>query len=86
MEGAKRLESAGGESFVGASAWEHLNNMAGPTMAKFLDLYVHTPMLAVMEDAPRSLPPLTIRMDSGNLAIDVGDESFKINRDHAASD
>lgn len=55
-------------------------------MAKFLDLYVHTPMLAVMEDAPRSLPPLTIRMDSGNLAIDVGDESFKINRDHAASD
>lgn len=75
------FEAAGGESFVGNSAWEHLNNMAGPTMAKFLDLYVHTPMLAVMEDTPQPLPPLTIRMDSGDLAIDVGDDSFKINRD-----
>ena len=75
------FEEAGGESFVGNSAWEHLNNMAGPTMAKFLDLYVHTPMSAVMEDTPQPLPPLTIRMDSGDLAIYVGDESFKINRD-----
>ena len=78
------FEAAGGESFVGNSAWEHLNNMAGSTMAKFLDLYVHTPMLAVMEDTPQPLPPLTIRMDSGDLAIDVGDESFKINRDNEA--
>ena len=80
------FEAADGESFVGDSAWEHLDSMAGSTMAKFLDLYVHTPMLAVMEDTPQSLPPLTIRMDSGDLAIDVGDETFRVSRDHEASD
>ena len=80
------FDAAGGESFVGPSAWEHLNCMAGPTMAKFLDIYVHTPMLAVMENMPPSLPPLTIRIDSGDLTIDVGNESFKISRDHEASD
>ena len=80
------FEAADGEFFVGDSAWEHLNNMAGSTMAKFLDLYVHTPLLAVMEDTPQDLPPLTIRMDSGDLAIDVGDETFRVSRDHEASD
>jgi len=80
----KAFEAAGGESFVGAPAWEHLHSMAGPIMARFLDLYVHTPMQAVMDAAPQSLPPLTIRMDSSNLAIKVGDDSFKISRDHAA--
>ena len=79
------FEAAGGESFVGDSAWEHLNSMAGSTMARFLDLYVHTPMLAVVEDMPQSLPPMTIRMDSGELAIDVGDETFRVSRDQQAS-
>lgn len=74
------FEAADGESFVGELAWEHLKSMAGSTMAKFLDLYVHTPMQAVMEDTPRELPPLTIRVDSGDLAIDVGDETFRVSR------
>lgn len=78
------FDAAGGESFVGDSAWEHLNSMAGSTMAKFLDNYVHAPMLAVMDSAPQSLPPLTIRMESGDLAIRVGGETFKISRDHEA--
>lgn len=80
------FEAADGESFVGEEAWEHLSSMAGSTMAKFLDLYVHTPMQAVMEDTPQELPPLTIRVDSGDLAIDVGDETFRVSRDHEGSD
>jgi len=75
------FQAADGESFVGESAWEHLNSLAGSTMAKFLDLYVHTPVQAVMEDTPQDLPPLTIRVDSGNLAIDVGDETFRVSRE-----
>lgn len=77
------FETAGGESFVGGAAWEHLDGMAGPVMAKFLERYVHKPLQAVMEAAPRLLPPLAIRMDSGDLIVDVGSESFRIARDHA---
>ena len=79
------FEAANGESFVGESAWEHLNRMAGSTMARFLDLYVHAPMQAVMEDTPLELPPLTIRVNSGDLAIDVGDETFIVSRDDEAT-
>ncbi len=49
-------------------------------MAKFLDRYVHAPMQAMMEDAPNSPPPLTMRIDSGDVSIDVGGESYRISR------
>ena len=84
VELCEAFKAAAGESFVGDAAWEHLNSLAGSTMARFLDLYVHTPMLAVMKDSPKSLPPLTIRVDSGDLAIDIGDETFKVSRDRKA--
>ena len=74
------FEAEGGESFVGTPAWEHLNGLAGPTMAKFLELYVHMPIQAVMDDFTLSLPPLTIQMEANEVAVKVGDESFAIRR------
>ena len=81
----REFEAEGGESFVGAPAWEHLNSMAGSTMSKFLELYVHVPMQAVMDDAPQALPPLTIRLQANDVAVNVGDESFTIGRDQEDS-
>ena len=74
------FEAQGGESFIGSHAWEHLNDLAGPTMGKFLDRYVHMPMRKVIENAAESLPPLTIRMEANNIAVNIGDESFTICR------
>ncbi len=80
------FESQAGESYVGVEAWDHLNSMAGRTMGKFLDLYVHRPIAAVMGDARQSLAPLTVRMDHNEITVDLGEESFKIHRRHEAVD
>ena len=69
-----------GESYAGAEAWGHLNSIAGPTMGKFLELYVHRPIESVMGEAEQPLPPLTVRMEVDDIAVEVGDDSFKINR------
>ena len=77
------FESQNGEVYVGKAAWEHLNDMAGPTMATFLRRYVHGPMRALLEGAPESLPPLTMHMDEDEIAVQVGEESFVVSREDA---
>jgi len=80
------FKSQAGESYVGVEAWAHLNSMAGPTMGKFLDIYVHRPIAAVMDGARQSLAPLTVRMGHNEITVDLGEESFKIHRSHEAED
>ena len=79
----KAFESQGGESFIGTPAWEHLNDMAGPTMATFLQTYVHAPLRALVANPAPRLPPLTLRMQAGEIAVHIGDDSFRIARDRA---
>ncbi len=79
------FEEQGGESFIGSHAWEHLNDLAGPTMGKFLKRYVHMPMRQVIENVMEPLPPLTIRMAANNIAVNIGDESFVICRSEDCS-
>ena len=84
-EMCEAFEAEGGEAFVGLLAWEHLNDLAGPTMAKFLDLYVHAPTQAVMENATLALPPLTVHVKENEIGVNVGAESFVIERDAKSS-
>lgn len=74
------IEAEGGEAFVGDSAWQHLSGLAGPTMAKFLKLYAHMPMQAMVGNTTRRLPSFTIRMATNDIAVSVGGESFRIGR------
>lgn len=76
----RAFEAKGGESFIGTPAWEHLNDLAGQTMGKFLESYVHVPMREVIDNAQQTLPSLTIRMEASNIAVNVGDESFTIGK------
>ena len=75
------FEVEDGESFVGDPAWEHLNEMAGETMAKFLDIYVHAPIQAVVDHSEQPLPPLTLQVEGKEVAVQVGDDWFAIPRD-----
>ena len=75
------FESEKGEVYVGEAAWKHLNKMAGPTMAAFLDRYVYSPTKTLLEEAPRSLPTLTLRMNAKGISVGIGKESFNIIRE-----
>lgn len=72
---------AGGEAYVGQHAWAHLEGLAGPTMAQFLDRYVHAPIQALFAEEPSQLPDLRLTMGPERLTVRVGDEEFSIGRE-----
>ena len=73
--------AAGGKVYVGAEAWTHLNELAGPTMSCFLEKYIHTPLDRLLREAPSTLPPFSARFDEqGNVVLAVGAEMITVAR------
>lgn len=77
---------AGGQAHIGRDAWAHLEALAGPTMARFLEKYVHDPLAALLHEEPAELPDLLLSMDPGRLTVGVGDVRFSIPRARHAGD
>lgn len=75
------FEREGGKSFIGEAAWSHLDELAGETMAKFLDQYIREPLnRLIAEETVQPLPELTARDHGGTLSIIIGDEELRIER------
>jgi len=74
------FEAENGEVYIGEAAWEHLNGMAGATMARFLERYVHRPLQSLLSDPLGELPDLRLSLQQQRIRIGVGDESFEISR------
>jgi len=70
----------GGEVYTGAKAWEHLDGLAGPTMARFLETYVRAPIEALLAEASDALPELSLAMKDGTIVVSVGGERLVIQR------
>lgn len=75
-----QFRSHGGEVYVGEMAWQHLDALAGPTMAKFLEKYVRGPIDQLIREAPTDLPEMVARMRETNISITIGDETLHIER------
>lgn len=75
----------GGEAHKGADAWAHLDSVAGPTMALFLEKYVRAPIQAILVESSERLPDFTAHMDAGGITFSVGGESLRIKRDAFAA-
>ncbi len=73
--------NAGGETYIGQTAWEHLGNIAGSTMARFLEIYVHIPLQTLLKEVPQVLPDLILRMQKAQIIMEVGSEYLTIQRD-----
>lgn len=69
-----------GEVYKGASAWEHLDKLAGPTMSQFLENYVRGPIDRLIAEAPQKLPKFVAKMSGKDICISIGDESLRIFR------
>ncbi|WP_129630681.1 restriction endonuclease [Candidatus Oscillochloris fontis] len=72
--------SVGGSAYIGEQAWKHLSEIAGPTMFRFLELYVHDPLSTLVKESPEQLPSLTLRIESGKIVMEVGKEYIYIQR------
>lgn len=78
--------NAGGEAHVGQDAWAHLEDLAGATMARFLERYVHNPLQVLLAEEPTQLPDLRLAMGDEHLTVCVGDEEFSIARVRTGED
>jgi hypothetical protein len=76
----KTFTNSGGQAFIGAEAWEHLESIAGPSMARFLEGYVREPLDGLLRDLPDTLPPLTLRLAADAVVFKVGDQEFPARR------
>jgi len=78
----KAFRAVKGQVYVGKQAWEHLDQVAGQTMAKFIDTYVRQPIQAMLEAVPSldSLPSLGLSVSGTSLTLAVGDERYTIER------
>lgn len=80
---SEAFTDASGEVYVGQDAWEHLAKLAGSTMARFLQLYVHEPLEALLKEAPDHLPEITLTMDEKQLTITLEGEKLVVRRNKA---
>lgn len=76
----------GGETYTGADAWSHLDSVAGPTMALFLEKYVREPIQAILHESSLRLPDMTVHMDATGITISVDGEPLHIKRDVPAQE
>jgi hypothetical protein len=77
----RTFDREGGESYIGHDAWEHLERMAGETMATFISRYVHQPIQALLNGAPVELPDICFRLRGNELLIEVAGERLHLRRD-----
>lgn len=71
---------ADGECHVGQGAWDHLEQMAGETMASFISRYVHYPIQELLTNAPQDLPEIRFSMSEDALTVNVGGERLLVQR------
>ena len=49
-------------------------------MARFLEIYVHSPLQELLKEAPQELPDLTLRMSNDRIIMEIGEEYLTIQR------
>lgn len=77
----KAFDEVGGQTYIGDSAWQHLEAQAGPVMSVFLERYVRQPLSALLKDVPDLLPPMTVRVAAGgNVEFEIGKDKLRVER------
>lgn len=77
---SRAFKNAGGDVYVGADAWTHLDEKAGETMATFIEKYVRKPIADLIAAVPDPLPEITFSNLGTELRIRVGDEVLVVPR------
>lgn len=74
------FETAGGKTYIGDSAWRHLEDSAGKTMSLFIEKYVREPISQILAASTDKLPDIEFKMDSDKFSVRVGEEINEFSR------
>ncbi len=69
-----------GEVFIGDQAWAHLENLAGDTMAQFIERYVRGPIQTLLAEGEKPLLELRAHFNEDSVEIGLGAEYLQILR------
>jgi len=74
--------NAGGRSFVGDAAWEHMEEEAGDVMSVFIEKYIRPPIEAMSEfEEGEALSEIHLRWAKDSITIENGEgHLYRINR------
>lgn len=75
-----KFESVNGKAYVGEKAWSHLDQVAGPTLARFIDLYVREPMRRLLDDGDAAPADINASWATDKIEISIGGETLIIHR------
>jgi hypothetical protein len=76
----KAFLASNGEVHTGDAAWKHLDEMAGATMALFLENYVRGPLNSLLAEADQILPDLHLSLADHTITLSLGREKLVIPR------
>ena len=71
---------AGGASYVGDEAWDHLAGQAGNTMSLFLEKYVRAPFQDLLNSEGEVLPTLRLTMHGDRVDFEIDDYRYSVPR------
>jgi len=74
------FKAFGGHVFIGKDAWNHLDDVAGPTMASFIDHYVKKPIEEMLSQATKYPPALSAEWNEESVTLRVGESLLHIDR------
>lgn len=77
------FKAFGGHVFVGQDAWNHLDEVAGPTMARFINQYVKIPIKEMLTQATKYPPALSAEWHEDSVSLRVGESLLHIDRYNA---
>ncbi|MCP4107684.1 MAG: hypothetical protein GY749_19420 [Desulfobacteraceae bacterium] len=69
-----------GEVYIGDTAWNHLEEVAGETMSIFLEKYVKSPISEVLRSAPEELPEIAFKMNNTAFSVTIEGEHTEFKR------
>ncbi len=81
---ANAFKECRGRVFIGQDAWNHLDEVAGPTMARFIDRYVKRPIEDMLSQATKYPPALSAEWSEECVTLRVGESLLQIDRYNAA--
>jgi hypothetical protein len=77
----RAFERCGGEFYIGEKAWQHLDELAGDTMSRFIEKYVRAPIQDLLNRGIDRLPELIARETSDSIELSIGQDTLMILRE-----
>jgi hypothetical protein len=79
----EKFIAEGGEVYIGPDAWRHFDSLAGKTMSRFLEFYVHAPIQDLLKQVPpeaETLPEMRLKMQGGEFSAVLVGETLTVKR------